>query len=547
VVGRRTDWIFDPNDPNAIQGINPADPQLNDLGFYDPAMALVVKGTSRTHFKVGSRPLRLNMGPVPGAPIGANLPGNDPKNPNKVGVAGAGIGADPNLKVALKPNGEPDPKQAWDQVLANGFTTPSRAIAVAAFLSELGLFDHATEFLKSALRQGVLARPWMFEAIAVGLEATNGSGEEIEKALLSTVDLEPSNTQGYLAGAKVMAKHNRWKAAVDFCRRSAEQSAGLPQPYLQALEYAEKGKDAQAMHWAASHLLGRDWPLHQQTIHERAEAHVGRLLTDLEKENRAADIQLLKQTLQTSAQRDLVVKLTWQGDADLDLKVGEPCGSECSFLFRQTPGGGTVLADLTAENHTETYRAAQAYAGEYKLTVNRVWGRPSGGKATLEIIRFKGTPQEHVERKTLELNRSQSLTVNLETGRRTRLEDVTPVEAIRHLDGEPAGEQAKTGLQQLQALANPVVVDDSGQIQLRLPRRDQANDLLGNDAVDHEGAFRAAVDPFFSNNQFAAQAVVSGDRRWVRLTFNPVFNLTFNNTPVATTPVVPGLPRPVFP
>ena len=35
-------------------------------------------------------------------------------------------------------------------------------------------------------------------------------------------------------------------------------------------------------------------------------------------------------TVQGQQQRDLVIKLSWQGEADLDLKVKEPSGSVCS-------------------------------------------------------------------------------------------------------------------------------------------------------------------------------------------------------------------------
>jgi hypothetical protein len=41
--------------------------------------------------------------------------------------------------------------------------------------------------------------------------------------------------------------------------------------------------------------------------------------------------------------------------------------------------GGTV-----AEAQAESYVAARAFSGVYRVTVHRIWGRPLGGKATLE-------------------------------------------------------------------------------------------------------------------------------------------------------------------
>src|SRR5206468_7553210 len=106
--------------------------------------------------------------------------------------------------------------------------------------------------------------------------------------------------------------------------------------------------------------------------------------------------------------RDLVVKLTWQGEADLDLRVEEPSGSFCSALTRQTIGGGTMIADALASMTGETYAAAEGFSGEYKVWVERVWGRPLGNKAQIKIIRHQGTDHETEELVTVRLQSNLS-------------------------------------------------------------------------------------------------------------------------------------------
>ena len=90
-----------------------------------------------------------------------------------------------------------------------------------------------------------------------------------------------------------------------------------------------------------------------------------------------------------------MVKLVWQGEADLDLKVAEPTGSVCTPLNRQTINGGTLIAERSGHRrNAETYVAAEAFSGEYTINVEKVWGKPLGNKAQLKIIRHQGTQDE---------------------------------------------------------------------------------------------------------------------------------------------------------
>jgi hypothetical protein len=66
--------------------------------------------------------------------------------------------------------------------------------------------------------------------------------------------------------------------------------------------------------------------------------------------------------------------------------------------------------------------AAKAFSGDYQITVRRVWGRPLGGKAVLEIIQHQGTPEETRRRETLVFDRIHMTSVNLADGQRTTAE-----------------------------------------------------------------------------------------------------------------------------
>ena len=125
-----------------------------------------------------------------------------------------------------------------------------------------------------------------------------------------------------------------------------------------------------------------------------------------------------------SQQRDLVIQLKWQGEADLDIEVKEPVGTLCSFLQRQSPGGGVLLGDRVGDAPQESYVAAKAFSGDYQITVRRVWGRPLGGKAVVEITQHQGTPEETHRRETVVFDRIHMMNISLADGRRTSAEFV---------------------------------------------------------------------------------------------------------------------------
>src|SRR5262249_41834407 len=141
---------LNPLDDNQAEGLNQ---ENNQLGFYPPAQALAVKASSTIH----NRASNLNIAPGAMAGMGA-LPNRDPK----VRVAGEGNerpdDKDPNKKAL-------DPRTVWQDALVKGVDNPSLIIATADFLVLSKKFDHAAEFLKANLRQGIVVEPWVFKSL----------------------------------------------------------------------------------------------------------------------------------------------------------------------------------------------------------------------------------------------------------------------------------------------------------------------------------------------------------------------------------------------
>jgi tetratricopeptide (TPR) repeat protein len=444
----------------------------------------------------------------------------------------------------------PDPKKIWQDALARGVDDPGLIIACADYLFEHRQFDHATEFLKAALRQGIVARPWVYESLAVALEASGGSLDEIERARVSAVDLEPQDARGYLRASQAMASHKRYDRAVAFCRQAALLQPNTPDPYAEALVYAELGKDPEAMEWAAGNLLRQDWPSDNDDLQAKARAKMDALAKVLQTERRNTQADRMVAAVERVRERDLVIRLIWQGDTDLDLKVREPIGTVCSALQRQTAGGGALLGDTFAVTGSETYVAAEAFPGNYYVTVERVWGRPLGAKATLEITRHQGTPQETVSLVTLVFDKnSPTYQFKLEDGRRTSVASVPPPTGRRLPNAERA--DADRVLNKLRTLADPLLAGSENGMRGGLASTGtQAPDkyLPNVPRVPNDvAAVQAKVDPYVANSMdMTAQAAVSPDRREVRFSLRAIFQTAsrVQSVPVVTNPLVPGAPDP---
>jgi tetratricopeptide (TPR) repeat protein len=430
--------------------------QLNSLGYYPPARALIVRGTSRYHTAasiklkknegMAAAPARPGAGRVVVGPGGNNAP--KPKAP----VAAAKPPGLVNPKVdglAMREEVGTDPKTMWNEAIARTVTDPGLIVASAEFLMEFDEFEAAAEVLKANLRKGLATDDWAHEALAIALQAAGGSPVEVERAAVSAIDLDPDSAKAYLKAAKVEARLKNHDAAFAFCKRAAECSPNDPTPYANALAYAEFATDVKsdAVMWAADNLLKRDWPTGAGIDYH---AEVKHRLPKLEAKLKAAgqDAAVLSKAIADEARRDLVIELLWQGNADLDLVVVEPVGSACSATHKRTTGGGVLKADILEQSknndRSEVYTAASAFTGTYRVSAKVAFGRPIGGKAVLKVTKFKGTPQEAVDLIDVAPG-GKPVEVALAGGSRTALADVTEEAGSLDLRADSTGAALTAG------------------------------------------------------------------------------------------------------
>ena len=252
----------------------------------------------------------------------------------------AGAGAKDLLAAEMKKRDEIDANKVWQESFDKGGVPPAIVVATADFLFESGHFKHAAEFLKANLRHGVVVRPWVFEALAVALEASGGTPEEIQRARLSGIALDPNDPQGFDSRAGAMADRGQHDRALAFCRQAALLDPSDYHASETALAYAENAKDANAMEWAVGKLVSQDWPVDNLMIQLNARKRLNSLAATLKSEKRGNESDRLKEALGRLNRRDLIVRLIWDNagaPAELEMSVKEPSGTVCNLEQKQSP------------------------------------------------------------------------------------------------------------------------------------------------------------------------------------------------------------------
>jgi tetratricopeptide (TPR) repeat protein len=543
--------------------------QQNSMGYYPPARALIIRGTNRYHpatsikfpkDKIGGAVGAANFnrpdaGAVvigPGAPQPAPMPKDSaapkPKDPVAVApkapesIVPASKPTMSELKVdavALRKRLGNDPKTMWSNAIDWTVNDPGLIVACAEFLMEFDEPGAAVEILKGNLRKGLATDDWAHEALAMALQADGKSAAaEVERAAVSGIDLDPTSAKAYLKAAQAEAKLKNHNQAMVFCQRAAACSPNDPTPYANAMAYAasEFATDVKsdAVMWAANGLLKRDWATTDGIdYHKQANERLPQLADKLKRagQNTAA----LNTVIAEQTQRDLVIELLWQGNADLDIAVVEPSGSMCSATQRRTTGGGVLKADILEQQNdrSEIYTAASAFTGTYRVTVKQAFGRAIGGTAQLKVTKFKGTPRETTDLIAVQLSNPKPVDIRLDAGSRTTLADVAEEVSAPDFRADSTGAALTTGVSGLgagfgtagTAMAAPAMTSGGP----ALPVVNTATEMRMPGISANTGDIRASYK-------------VNPDRKTYSVTVNPVFSGK-GEIAMPKVPLLPGAER----
>jgi hypothetical protein len=392
----------------------------------------------------------------------------------------------------------------------------------AAEFGERGDFARAAELISAAISCGH-AEPWMYESLAIALEAAGKPRAEIERALLSAVDFA-SSTGELLQLANYLARSGFDSQAIRVCKRITRGDPANREAYALAMAIAARTEDVDALRWACPGVLAHDWPAGQQAVATRAARLAKATIERLRAAGQTDEATAFQAAVDRAFVRDLVIDLAWTGDADIDIAVQEPAGTVCSISSPRSSSGGTLLADGEAggdgTTHRERYVATAAFPGEYKILVRRAWGKVAADTVTAEMTIHRGTNREQTLRRQIRLGADEHLlAVNLPEGRRR--EPLLDAQIAQDVAAQRAIGKAVLA-QQLAAITDPATAAAMSASRGGTPVGPPIPGLpfFGRGAV----GYQPVITTLPEGVNMYARAVVSADRRYVRITAVPLFS-----------------------
>jgi hypothetical protein len=385
-----------------------------------------------------------------------------------------------------------------------------------------GRYDHVIALVNAALRNGQ-PQPWMYEALGISMQMSGRPKAEIERAIMSAVDFSSSPEEMMLV-ARYLSGMDLDRRAVRVYQQVVAMDPLMYEAYALALRSAQRADDFEGIRFATVGILGQAWPTKQTEIENVARRVAKATLAQLKDSGKTDLYESYRAELNQSLARDCVIRVSWTGEADIDLAVEEPGGTICSALQPRTTSGGVALGDTfaagqqpTENGYSEAYVCPRGFAGTYRAQVRRVWGDVAAGKVTVDVYLNLGKDGFKHERQQIALEKGQAVVMfELPAGR--RVEPLAEQQLARAVDRQHALGRAVMAQQlannrAIGSLADPSAIPDRGGFD---PRQ----------AFGRGGAvgFQPVITVLPEGTNFFATGVVSADRRYVRITSVPFFS-----------------------
>jgi hypothetical protein len=433
------------------------------------------------------------------------------------------------VKTEPRRAGTESPDEAWYRRFKQTTFPPQDIIRVVGKLHAAERHDENVALMMAAITLGQ-SQPWMYDVLPLSMKLAGRPQHEIERALTSRIDFTTTNVESLLHSAARMSVLDGKELALELYQQAAWIDPTHPIPYAMAMNLARKAKDVDATEWACAGILTHVWTKDFQKRHNAARDAAADTVQELFKAEKMDRLKTFKAAIAQAERRDLHIKVEWSGNGDLDLRIKEPLGTACSVVQPKTASGGLHIHDgfgPRQENCYEEYICVEAASGAYEIQIEYVDGDIVSKRCVVTIVSHVGSSSKRVSRHVLTLDGPvATMPFNFENGRRkelgpkpqkqpsahgaTRLTRQEIVARVRR--GQPPGAMQVAGQAGAgQARAGQGATPGAG---FRLPA----------------GAFTAGVGftpviGFINEGvSLTANAVVSADRRFVRISVAPFFN-----------------------
>ena len=427
--------------------------------------------------------------------------------------------ADP--KPRARKAGTESSDDAWFRRFTDKTFDANDIIRTVGKLHAAGRHEENVSLILAAITTGQ-SQPWMYDVLPRSMKLAGRPQHEIERALTSRIDFTTTNLASLLVSAATMARLDGIELALDLYQQASLLDPTRPEPYALAMRLARKTRNVDATEWACSGILTHVWTKDFQTRHDAARDAAVDTQRELFKAGKDERLKEFKAAIAQADRRDLQIKVEWSGDGDLDLRVKEPLGTACSVSQPKTASGGLYIHDgfgPRPENCYEEYICVEAAPGTYDLQIEYVAGSIVSKRCVVTIVSHVGSSEKRVFRTVVSLD---AATVNvpfkLEKGRRKALGP----QPQNQPDGQGATQLTRQELvARVRRGGGQGVAGQGGAGQGAAP--EQGFRLPAGSFTAGVG-FTPVVGLINEGVSLTANAVVSADRRFVRISVAPFFN-----------------------
>ncbi len=413
-----------------------------------------------------------------------------------------------------------DPDEEWFQYFSAKERDPKVVRGAVDKLFKAKKYGEVISLIEAALATGQ-SQVWMYDVLAYSMKLDKRDEKDIDRVMLSAIDLRGNDVLNLLLSAAYLAEIGGANPALKLYRQASVLEPNRPEPYVLGLKLAQQLKDYEAIEWASTGILTNAWTRDREKRHRDAEDVANDAIAELTKAGRKDDALRLKSALAEAKRRDLIVRLEWAGDGDLDLTVEEPFKTVCSLSTPLSQGGGVLTHDGQGGKNKDTYDeyvCVRGGSGEYRVRIKVGDGNIVGKQCRLIITRHAGSPQEAVEKMTVPLDKdTKPVVLRLDKGRREKA-----------LAAPLSEEQAARRTPQHEVMAKLFRGAQSAQQHVAYQFANNQGAFGNVRSVAAQTGFGIGYQPVISvindGVTLSVAAVVSADRRYVKMAISPAFN-----------------------
>lgn len=317
-----------------------------------------------------------------------------------------------------------DPNAAWDTYFKSNKPDSKAVRATVRYMVSQQRHDEIVALINGAIRNNQGDSAWMFQALGLSMQILGRPNSEIERAIMSAVDLS-DDLQDAMIAAIYMSRNGMVDRSLRVLEDLAKTSPSLVQPYEIGLAIAERNDHVDGMRWTSVGVLSQDWPENPE-LAKRARYAAAAVKTELRKSGNAEELVAFENELQNAKHRDCFIDVSWTGDADIDIYIEEPGGTICSRLNPRTTAGGVYYGDVYSGGKSasglmkEQYVLPKGFSGDYRLIIRRMMGEVTSGKVNVGIHNHFQSAGEASLEKAVKLDSKGAIVLfKLQNGRRT--------------------------------------------------------------------------------------------------------------------------------